>query len=145
MLVGEYEHSVDVKGRIKIPAKFREKLGEKIWITKGLDECLFVYSNDEWNTLQAKLDQLLLVDPNSRGITRGFLGGAIECEFDKQGRVLITANLRKFAGIEKDVIVIGVSKRAEIWSKDRWEAYSNDEDLSLNAVAEKMAAHGIML
>ncbi|ABY93290.1 MULTISPECIES: division/cell wall cluster transcriptional repressor MraZ [unclassified Thermoanaerobacter] len=138
MLMGQYEHTIDAKGRVIIPAKFREELGEKFVLTKGLDNCLFVYSLEEWKNIEAKLKTLPLTKKDARAFTRFFLAGAVECEIDKQGRILIPANLREHAKIEKDVIFIGVSTRVEIWSKEVWEEYSNNTDVSFEEIAEHL-------
>lgn len=136
--MGQYEHTIDAKGRVIIPAKFREELGEKFVLTKGLDNCLFVYSLEEWKNIEAKLKTLPLTKKDARAFTRFFLAGAVECEIDKQGRILIPANLREHAKIEKDVIFIGVSTRVEIWSKEVWEEYSNNTDVSFEEIAEHL-------
>ena len=111
MLIGEYEHSVDVKGRLIMPAKLREEIGEKFVVTKGLDGCLFVFSLKEWDLFQEKLRALPVSNKNARDFSRFFLAGAIECEIDKQGRFLISGNLREFASLDKDVVIIGVTER----------------------------------
>lgn len=138
MLMGQYEHTLDTKGRVIIPAKFREELGDKFVLTKGLDNCLFVYSLQEWSYIEAKLKVLPLTKKDARAFTRFFLAGAIECEIDKQGRILIPANLREHARIEKDVIFIGVSTRVEIWSKEIWDEYSRNTDVSYEEIAEHL-------
>ncbi|MBE3592835.1 MAG: division/cell wall cluster transcriptional repressor MraZ [Thermoanaerobacter sp.] len=138
MLMGQYEHTIDSKGRVIIPAKFREELRDRFVLTKGLDNCLFVYSLDEWKNIEAKLKTLPLTKKDARAFTRFFLAGAVECEIDKQGRILIPANLREHAKIEKDVIFIGVSTRVEIWSKEVWEEYSNNTDVSFEEIAEHL-------
>lgn len=136
--MGQYEHTIDSKGRVIIPAKFREELRDRFVLTKGLDNCLFVYSLDEWKNIEAKLKTLPLTKKDARAFTRFFLAGAVECEIDKQGRILIPANLREHAKIEKDVIFIGVSTRVEIWSKEVWEEYSNNTDVSFEEIAEHL-------
>ncbi|AIS52716.1 protein MraZ [Thermoanaerobacter kivui] len=138
MLMGQYEHTIDAKGRVIIPAKFREELGDRFVLTKGLDNCLFVYSLEEWKNIEAKLKTLPLTKKDARAFTRFFLAGAVECEIDKQGRILIPANLRSHAKIEKDVIFIGVSTRVEIWSREVWEEYSNNMDVSFEEIAEHL-------
>lgn len=143
MFYGEYQHSVDAKGRVIIPSKFRDGLGEKFIVTKGLDNCLFAYSLEEWSNLEAKLKSLPFTDKDVRAFVRFFFAGATECETDKQGRILIPQNLREYAGLEKDVYVIGVSTRVEIWDKAKWENYSGDENMSAENIAEKMAMLGI--
>lgn len=134
MLVGEYQHNIDAKGRMILPAKFREELGEGFVMTKGLDGCLWIHPAEEW----AKLDEQLSALPLSKGkdIQRFFYGGMTECEFDKQGRVLVTQGLREFAKLEKDVVVIGLKKRLEIWDKNEWNKRTavfmeNSDDVAL--------------
>ena len=143
MFIGEYEHSVDAKGRLIMPAKLREEIGDKFVITKGVDGCLFAYSQTEWTAFEEKLKSLPISNKNARDFTRFFLSGAIECEIDKQGRFLITSNLREFAGLEKDVVIIGVNTRIEIWSKDKWQKYSSDENVNVDEIAENMTMLGI--
>ena len=126
MLIGEYEHSLDVKGRLIMPSKLREDMGEKFIITKGLDSCLFVFSQTEWLKFEEKLKTLPLTNKNARDFVRFFLSGATECEIDKQGRFLVAANLRQYANMEKDVVIIGVGTRLEIWDKERWTNYNSD-------------------
>jgi len=143
LFIGEYQHTIDSKGRVIMPAKFREELGEKFVVTKGLDNCLFVYPNEEWRNLEQKLRTLPLTSKEARAFIRFFFAGAAECEVDKQGRILIPANLREHASLEKDIVIIGVSGRVEIWSKEAWDAYNNDSSLDQDAIVEKMAELGI--
>ena len=141
MLMGEYIHSLDVKGRLIMPIKLRHDIGEKFVITKGLDGCLFAFSQEEWKNFETKLKALPLSDRNARNFVRFFLSGASECEIDKQGRFLITSNLREFAGLEKDVIIVGMDSRLEIWSKEKWQ--QEDSIISADEIAEKMEMLGI--
>src|SRR5690554_223415 len=143
MFIGEYQHTLDNKGRIIIPSKFRTELGEEFVITKGLDNCLFVYPKTEWSILEEKLKQLPLTNRDARAFVRFFFSGASECELDKQGRVLIPPNLRDHSKLEKEVVIIGVATRIEIWSKEEWDMYNNDDSLSYDNIAEKMAELGI--
>lgn len=143
MLIGEYEHSLDVKGRIIMPAKLREDMGEKFILTKGLDGCLFGFSQNEWNNFEEKLKTLPLTNKNARDFVRFFLSGATECEMDKQGRFLVAGNLREYAKMEKDLVVIGVGNRIEIWNKDKWQIHNSDENISADVIAEKMDFLGI--
>lgn len=143
MFYGEYQHSLDAKGRVIIPSKFREGLGEKFILTKGLDSCLFIYSLDEWSNLEAKLKTLPFTDKDVRAFVRFFFAGATECEVDKQGRILIPQNLRQYASLDKDVYIIGVSTRVEVWDKVKWEDYTNSDNVSADQIAEKMAMLGI--
>ena len=143
MLIGEYEHSLDVKGRLIMPAKLREDMGEKFIITKGLDGCLFGFSQTEWSNFEEKLKTLPLTNKNARDFVRFFLSGAIECEIDKQGRFLIASNLREYANMEKDVVIIGVGTRLEIWNRNKWKAYNSDENISADEIEENMTMLGI--
>ena len=143
MLIGEYEHSLDVKGRLIMPSKLREDIGEKFIITKGLDGSLFVFSQTEWIKFEEKLKTLPLSNRNARDFVRFFLSGATECEIDKQGRFLIAGNLREYANLEKDVVIIGVGTRLEIWNKDKWKKYNSDENISADEIAENMTMLGI--
>ena len=141
MLMGEYSHSLDTKGRLIMPAKLRQDIGDKFILTKGLDGCLFAFSQTEWNNFEEKLKGLPLSDKNARNFVRFFLSGATECEIDKQGRFLIPTNLRISTNLEKDAIIIGVGTRIEIWNKETWEKC--DEEISADEIAENMANLGI--
>ena len=142
MLIGEYSHSIDAKGRIIVPAKFRTELGERFIVTKGFDGCLYGYSLEEWKSIEEKVKTLPLVTgKDARNFTRFFFSSAIECELDSQGRILISQGLREFAELEKDIVTIGVSSRIEIWSKSKWEAYNEEQDS--DDIAEKMSFLGI--
>ena len=129
MFMGEYNHTIDAKGRLIIPAKFREALGDEFVVTKGMDGCLFVFDNSEWQAFAEKLRSLPMIDKEVRQFTRFFLAGAASVEVDKQGRILLPAHLREFAGLEKDVVLVGVGSRVEIWSKDKWETMNSDADM----------------
>ena len=143
MLIGEYEHSLDDKGRVIMPVKLRADIGERFIITKGLDGCLFVFSQLEWSNFERKLKELPLTNKNARDFVRFFLSGAIECELDKQGRFLIANNLREYANITKEVVIIGVGTRLEIWKKEKWKNYNSDENISPDDIAENMTMLGI--
>lgn len=143
MFIGEYQHTVDSKGRIIMPSKLREGLGQKFIVTKGLDNCLFVYPFEEWERFEKKLRTLPLTNKNARAFVRFFFAGATECSLDKQGRILIPNNLREYAKIIKDVVIIGVAERIEIWAKEEWDDYNSDDNLSYEDIAEKMAELGI--
>ena len=143
LLIGEYTHTIDTKGRIIMPSKLKEDIGEKFVITKGLDGCLFVYSKAEWKNFEDKLRSFPLTNKDARALVRFFLAGAMECEVDKQGRFLISSNLREFASLEKDVVIIGVLDKIEIWSKDKWLEYSKKENMEVDEIAEKIANLGI--
>lgn len=142
MLIGEYNHNIDSKGRLILPSKFRTELGDRFIVTKGFDGCLYGYSITEWNDIEEKIKTLPLVTgKDARNFTRFFFSSAIECEIDSQGRILISQNLREFAMLQKEVVIIGVSSRIEIWSKQKWDEYNNEQDSE--DIAEKMAFLGI--
>ena len=141
MLIGEYEHSLDAKGRLIMPSKLRDDIGEKLIITKGLDGCLFAFSIEEWKIFEQKLRSLPISNKDARAFSRFFFAGAMDCEIDKQGRFLISSNLRDFAGLTKEVVIVGMDSRIEIWSKDKWQKC--DEDISADEIAEKMEMLGI--
>lgn len=143
MFIGEYSHTIDTKGRLSMPSRFREQLGEAFIVTKGLDQSLFVYPEEEWKNLEDKLKQLPLTNQNARAFVRFFFSGATECELDQQGRIRIPANLREHAILEKEVMVIGVGTRVEIWSQKIWTDYNSDENLSYDEIAGKMQELGI--
>ena len=143
MLIGEYEHTLDVKGRLIMPAKLREDIGDKFIITKGLDGCLFGFSLNEWEHFEEKLKSLPLTNKNARDFVRFFLSGAVNIEIDKQGRFLVASNLREYASMEKEVVIIGVGTRIEFWSKENWNKYNNSESISAENLAENMTMLGI--
>lgn len=143
MFMGEYQHSLDAKGRLIIPAKFREELGEGAVITRGLDNCLFLFPRTEWEILEGKLKTLPLTKAGARQFVRFLFSGATECELDKQGRINLPANLRDYAGIDKDAVVIGVSSRIEIWSRENWEGYVQVAEESFADIAENIVDLGI--
>ena len=132
-------------GRLIVPAKFREVLGDEFVVTKGLDNCLFVYPNDEWQKFEEKLQTLPLTNKNARQFTRFFLAGAASVEVDKQGRILLPSVLREFAGLEKDVVLVGVASRIEIWSKDRWLQSISTYDDDMDEVAANMESLGFSI
>ena len=145
MFMGEYNHTIDAKGRLIVPAKFREILGDNFIVTKGLDGCLFVYPNDEWTRFEEKLKSLPLTNKNARQFTHFFLAGAAACEVDKQGRILLPQVLREFASLEKDVVLVGVASRIEIWSRERWDESMNTYDGDMDEVAENMESLGFSI
>lgn len=138
MFMGEYSHNVDTKGRIIVPSKFREDLGDQFVITRGLDQCLFAYPMNEWHLLEEKLKKLPLTKKDARAFTRFFFSGAVECELDKQGRINIPAPLRKYAEMEKECAVIGVSNRVEFWAADKWNTFVDESEDSFAEIAENM-------
>lgn len=143
MFMGEYNHTVDTKGRLIIPSKFREDLGEEFVITKGLDGCLFVFPNNEWQAFEEKLKALPLTNKSARQFSRFFVAGATPCELDKQGRILLPGTLREFAGLEKDVVLAGMLNRIEIWSKSKWSENNSYEDM--DDIAEQMTDLGLSI
>ena len=143
MFIGEHQHSLGEKGRIIIPSKFRADLGLEFVMTKGLDNCLFLYPKNEWEILEEKLKKLPLTSKDARAFVRFFFSGASESTLDKQGRVLIPGNLREHSRLDKDAVIIGVSTRIEIWSKDHWDDYIDEDNLSYESIAESMAELGI--
>lgn len=145
MFMGEYNHTIDAKGRFIIPAKFREILGDKFIVTKGLDGCLFVYPKSEWSSFEEKLKVLPLTNKDARQFTRFFLAGAAACEVDKQGRILLPQVLRDFAQLEKEIVLIGVASRVEIWSKINWEQSMSTYNDDMNEIAEKMESLGFSI
>ncbi|RAZ69993.1 division/cell wall cluster transcriptional repressor MraZ [Planococcus maitriensis] len=138
MFMGEFQHNVDAKGRLIVPAKYRELLGEHFVITRGLDQCLFGYPMNEWNKIEEKLKEMPVTKKDARAFTRFFFSGAQEVELDKQGRVNIPASLLSYAKIEKECVILGVSNRFEIWAKDAWETYFEESEESFNEIAENL-------
>ena len=143
MFMGEYHHNVDAKGRIIVPAKFRENLGETFILTRGLDRCLFGYPLTEWEIIEDKLKQLPLTKKDARAFTRFFFSGATECEIDKQGRINVASPLFQYAQLEKECVILGVSNRIEIWDKQEWENYFSESEDSFAEIAENMIGFDI--
>lgn len=143
MFMGEYSHSLDAKGRLIVPAKFREKLGDTFVITRSLDKCLCIYDMEAWEEFASKLEELPYNAARQRKLARYFLSGAAEAETDKQGRVLIPQNLRAAAQIDKDVVLVGAGKRIEIWSRELWDENVTDEDIG--QIAEEMLEDGFRI
>lgn len=137
MFMGEYHHTIDEKGRIIIPAKLRESLGEEFVVTKGLDNCLFIYPKEEWNNVINKYKEL----PNTRdarNFLRVFLSGATVSVFDKQGRINIVPSLVKFAALQKECVIIGVNERLEIWSKENWDNFIETNEANITDIADSL-------
>jgi len=143
MLLGEYQHNLDSKGRVAIPVKFKEKLSPGAIITRGLDNCLFVFASKEWEALAQKLITLPLAQANSRAFVRLMLSGAMDVEIDNQGRILIPDYLRKFADLKKEVIIAGLYNRVEIWDNARWIEYKRKTEGASEEIAEKLGELGI--
>ncbi len=144
MFMGEYNHTIDEKGRMIIPSKFRDALGASFVITRGMDGCIYAYPDEEWEKFEEKLSSLpQTVNKDARKFARYFLSGAAMVELDKQGRILIPQNLREHADLKKDVVVAGVLGRVEIWSRERWIAYNEYDDVEI--LASKMDEYGFNL
>ncbi|OMP68773.1 division/cell wall cluster transcriptional repressor MraZ [Domibacillus epiphyticus] len=138
MFMGEYRHSIDEKGRVIIPAKFRGDAGKTFIVTRGLDECLFLYTLTEWKSLEEKLLTLPLTKKDARAFTRFFFSGANDCTLDKQGRINLSDSLMKYASLEKDCVIVGVSNRIEIWSASKWDNYLELSEQSFSDIAENL-------
>ncbi|HAJ69772.1 MAG: division/cell wall cluster transcriptional repressor MraZ [Alkalibacterium gilvum] len=143
MLLGEHKHSIDTKGRLIIPSKFRDDLGSNFIVTRGLDGCLFGYPMEEWKQLEAKLKQLPLAKKETRAFTRFLYSAATECSLDKQGRINLPNTLIKHASLNKACFVIGVSDRIEIWSEERWTSFAEEANESFEDIAEEMIDFGL--
>ena len=146
MFYGEYEHTIDKKGRLIIPSKFREAFKEydveKFFITRGLDKCLFMFTENEWKTQESKFKSIPFTKSESRKFNRLYFSGAVELECDKQGRILVPKYLKDFAEIKRDIVIIGVSNRIEIWSKEIWNEYYKGSRGSFEAIAENLTQEG---
>lgn len=142
MFMGEYNHSIDAKGRMIVPSKFREQLDNEFVITKGFDGCLYGYTMEEWANIEEKFKTIPLTSKDARKFLRFFFSGAATCEVDKQGRILIPPTLREYAGLDKEVVTAGVFSRIEIWSKERWQENNYDD---MDEIAEHMAELGLSI
>lgn len=138
MLMGEYHHNIDDKGRLVIPNKFREELGETFVIARGIEKCIYVYSNTEWEKLVSKLNTLPFTKKDARTFTRSFFSGATVCEFDKSGRINITSPLVSYAGLTRECVIIGVNDRLEIWSEEAFNDFMNENEEKLEDIAENL-------
>ena len=145
MFMGEYHHSIDDKGRLIIPAKFRSELGDKFIITRGIESCLFAYPEKRWEEIVHKLESLPFTKKDARNFTRFFLSGATVAEFDKQGRINITSPLIEYAGIKKECVIIGTGDRLEIWAKDAWEDFFNSASINMSDIAENLFNESVNL
>jgi len=143
MLMGEYRHNIDTKGRMIVPSKLREELGEEFVLTRGLDGCLFGYPMSEWQNLESKLNEMPLAKKDARTFVRFFYSAATECELDKQGRINIPSTLRNYATLTKECVVIGVSNRIEIWDEERWQEFSEVAEENFDEIAENMIDFGL--
>ena len=145
MFIGEYRHNIDAKGRLILPAKFRSCLGERWIATRGLDHCLFVFPLEEWQGMEEKMRNLPLTKKDARAFSRFFFSGATECELDGQGRILLPPSLREYVQISKEVAVIGVSSRIEIWVAERWDEYCAGAEETYEELAEQMDRGGVFI
>ena len=143
IFLGEYRHKIDDKWRLALPIKFRDKLKEGVVITKGLDSCLFVYTQDDWQILAEKIAKLPLTQSNARAFARLMLAGAIDVKLDKQGRVILPPYLSQYAGLKNKVTIAGVYNRLEIWSRGRWGRYKKNAEENSSEIAEKLSDLGI--
>jgi len=143
MFIGEYQHSIDVKKRLALPAKFRKELGKSVVVTRGFENCLVVYTKDQWKKVMEKLENLSTGRAETRKLTRAILGGAIEVSLDKLGRILVPDYLKKYAGLKKNVIICGLSNKLEIWDGTKWESYRKKAELDIDKVAENLPELGI--
>jgi MraZ protein len=143
MFIGEYSHNLDEKGRLAVPKKFRGDLSKGAVVTRGLDNCLFLYTNDEWQKLAEKLANLPFAQANTRAFARLMLAGAMDVEIDKQGRIMLPEYLRSFAGLKKNAIVAGLYNRLEIWDQKKWEAYKTKTESQSTKIAEQMSELGV--
>ena len=145
MYIGEYHHTIDEKGRIIIPAKFRDELGSEFIVTRGIENCLFVYSMNNWNTICEKLNSLPFTRKDARTFNRFFMSGATNVELDKQGRINISSPLINYANLKKDCVVIGTGDRLEIWSKEDWDSFFNSNKDSMSDIAENLFSESVSL
>ena len=143
MFIGEYGHSIDVKGRIAIPSKFRADLKKGAVVTRGLDNCLFIYTMKEWENLAQKLAMLPVSQSNTRAFSRLMLAGAMDVSLDKQGRIIIPEYLRSYADMKKKVIIAGLYNRLELWDEEKWNAYKQQTEKDSNTIAENLEGLGI--
>jgi len=143
MLIGQYEHTIDSKKRLALPAKFRSELGEKVVITRGIDSCLVVYTENEWRQVSEKLSKMPVSQPEARSFARIMLAGAMEVNLDKLGRILIPDYLKKYAGLQKNVVICGLRNRLEIWDAKKWEVYKKEVEKGVSRIASKLGDLGI--
>ena len=144
MFIGEYIHNIDNKKRLAIPSRFRKGLGEKAVLTRGLDNCLFLYPFEEWRKFSEKLSGLSMGQANTRSFARLMLAGAVEVEFDNLGRILIPDYLKNFADLKKKIVVAGILNRLEIWDSQKWEDYKKEIEKNTDAIAEKLGELGLI-
>ncbi len=138
MFLGEYNHSMDEKGRLAIPVKFRNELANGAVVTRGLDECLFLYTKSEWEVIAQKISKLPVSQKNTRAYSRLMLAGAMEVELDKQGRIILPEYLRKYSGLNKKSVIAGLYNRIEIWDEEKWEEYKKETEKQSDEIAERL-------
>jgi len=143
MLIGQYEHTIDAKKRLALPAKFRGELGDKIIITRGIEGCLAVYTEAEWKIMSDKISTLTISQAEARSFTRMILAGAMEVSLDKLGRILVPDYLKDYAGLKKNVVVCGLSNRLEIWDSEKWENYKKEAEKGVDEIVSKLGGLGI--
>jgi MraZ protein len=143
MLIGQYEHTIDIKKRLALPAKFRGELGDKVIITRGVDGCLFVYTQESWQKESEKWSSLTISQSEARSFARMMLAGAMEVALDKLGRILIPDYLKEYAGLKKEVVICGLSNRLEIWDDQKWEKYKKEAEKGVDEIVSKLGPLGI--
>jgi len=143
MLIGQYEHTIDAKKRLALPAKFRGELGDKVIVTKGVESCLVVYTEKEWETMSSKLGNLPISQTEARSFARIMLAGAMEVVLDKLGRILVPDYLKNYAGLKKNVVICGLSNRLEIWDSEKWQAYTKQAEKGVEDIVSKLGGLGI--
>jgi len=141
MFMGTYNNSIDAKNRMIVPSKHRDQLGGRCVLTRGMDKCLYIYSMTEWERQMEKIEQLPESDPKVRAFIRHFCANAVDCEFDKQGRIVIPAELKEYAGIDKELVTMGAMRKIEVWSKEVWEAPDNENKMDSEEFAESLAQY----
>jgi MraZ protein len=144
MLIGEYKHTLDSKKRLSMPSKWRKELGKTLIVTRGLDNCLFVYPQKQWRMITEKIGQLPLGQADTRGFNRFFLSGAVEVEVDSVGRILVPDFLKDFAGLSTKIVLAGIYDRVEIWAENKWEEYKRRMEGQADALAEKLGEIGVL-
>ncbi|KKQ23161.1 MAG: cell division/cell wall cluster transcriptional repressor MraZ [Candidatus Staskawiczbacteria bacterium RIFCSPLOWO2_12_FULL_37_15] len=143
MLIGQYKHTIDNKKRLALPAKFRGELGDKVIITKGIEKCLVIYTQKEWEVFSGKLGNLSLAQTEARSFTRSILASATEVVLDKLGRILVPDYLKNYGGLKKDVVICGLSNRLEIWDSEKWDVYNKEAEKGIEEIVSKLGSLGI--
>jgi MraZ protein len=143
MLIGQYEHTIDAKKRLALPVKFRGELGDKVIVTKGVENCLVVYTEKEFMVMSEKLSNLTISQPEARSFTRTMLASAMEITLDKLGRILVPDYLKKYAGLNKNVVICGLSNRLEIWDSENWDAWTKEAEKGVSEIVSKLGGLGI--